>query len=84
MKLVRLFKMCLNDMHSKVCICKHLADNFSIQNVLKYVDVVLPLLFNLALGYPIRKVQETQMGLKLNSAAILSRIFFLLIYCLST
>jgi hypothetical protein len=27
--------MCLNDMHSKVCIGKHLSDNFPIQNGLK-------------------------------------------------
>jgi hypothetical protein len=32
MKLVRLIKMCLNETDSKVCIGKHLFDNFPIQN----------------------------------------------------
>jgi hypothetical protein len=31
MKLVRLIKMCLNEMYSKVRIGKHLSDNFPIQ-----------------------------------------------------
>jgi hypothetical protein len=35
MKLVRLIKMCLNEMYSKVCIGKHLSDKFPIQNGLK-------------------------------------------------
>jgi hypothetical protein len=32
MKLFRLIKMCLNETYSKVCISKHLADTFHIQN----------------------------------------------------
>jgi hypothetical protein len=35
MKLVRLIKMCLNEMHSKVRIGKHMSDSFPIQNRLK-------------------------------------------------
>jgi hypothetical protein len=35
MKPVRLIKMCLNEMYSKVCIGKHLSVKFPIQNVLK-------------------------------------------------
>jgi hypothetical protein len=39
MKLVRLIKMCLNEMYSKVCIGKHLSDSFPIQNGLKQGEV---------------------------------------------
>jgi hypothetical protein len=35
MKAVRLIKICLNEMYSKVRICKHLSDNFPIQNGVK-------------------------------------------------
>jgi hypothetical protein len=48
MKLVRLIKMCLNKMCSKVCIGKHLSDTFSIQNVPKQGDALSPLLYNFA------------------------------------
>jgi hypothetical protein len=36
------------------------------QNGLKQGDALSPLLFNLDLEYAIRKIQETQVGLKLN------------------
>jgi hypothetical protein len=65
MILVRLIKMCLNEAYSKVCIGKHLSDSFLIQNRLKQGDALSPLLFNFALEYA-RKVQENQVGLKLN------------------
>jgi hypothetical protein len=64
MKLVRLIKTCLN--YSKVCIGKHLSDCFPIQNGLKQGDALPPLLSNSASEYAFRKVQETEVELKLN------------------
>jgi hypothetical protein len=58
--------MCLNKKYSKVRICKHLCDNFPLQNGLKQGDALSPLLSNFALKYSIKKVQENQVGLKLN------------------
>jgi hypothetical protein len=61
MKLVRLIKMFLSEMYSKVCIGKHLFDNFPIQNDLKQGDALSTLLFNFVIQYAIRKVCENQM-----------------------
>jgi hypothetical protein len=53
MKPVRLIKMCLNGIRSKVHIGKHLSDTFPIQNGIKQGDVLSLLLFNFDLDYAI-------------------------------
>ena len=57
MKLVRLIRMCLTETHSRVWVGKNLSDMFPIRNALKQGDDLLPLLFNFALEYAIRRVQ---------------------------
>jgi len=56
MKLVRLIKMCLTETYCRVQAGKNLSDLFPIRNGLKQGDALLPLLFNFALEYAIRRV----------------------------
>jgi hypothetical protein len=58
--------MYLIEMYSKVRIGKHLSHNFPIQNDIKQGDSLLSLLLKSALEYAIRKVQESQVGMKVN------------------
>jgi hypothetical protein len=65
-KLVRRIKRPLNETYSKVRIGKHLSDSVPIQNGLKQEENLSALFSNFAFNQAIGKVQENQLGLKLN------------------
>jgi hypothetical protein len=58
--------MCLNETYSTVRIGKYQSDKFPIQNGLKEGDALSLFIFNHALEYAIRRVQENQKALKLD------------------
>jgi len=78
MKLVRLIKMCLNEIYSRVHMDKRLSDILSIRNGLKQRDALSSLLFNVALVYAVKSVQVNQDDLKLNGTHMLCFILCLL------
>jgi hypothetical protein len=66
MKQVRLIKMCLSEIYSKIHTGKHLSDALPVPNRLKKVGASSLLLFSFALEYITVKAQEIKEGLELN------------------
>ena len=64
-KLVRLIKMCLNEIYSKIHVGKHLSHKFPIKNGLKQ-SCFIATAFQLCLAYTIRRIQVNHDDLKLN------------------
>jgi hypothetical protein len=66
MKLVRLIRMCLTELYSRVQVGKNLSDMFPIRNGLKQGNALLPILFNFAVECTTRRVLVIQDGKNLS------------------
>ena len=60
---IRLIKTCLDGTQSKVRIENYLSSSFPIENGLKQGDALSPLIFNFAINYAIRVLQENSLEL---------------------
>jgi len=68
MKLIRLIKMCLNEIYSRIRVGKYLSDILLIKNGVKKGDALSSLLFIFSLEYVIVRIKVNQDGLKLNGS----------------